>query len=148
MHGVPTTALWGRQEGRAPQQLLHCTDTNMGAQGGEWTCPGSQARHAWADCPQCQSILCLPVGCTSVPDTPRGFLHNHEDPEGAPSLVPLSSPGGIQLEGPARPPHPGKGLTCLSCTKTSIQMAVIQSSELWGREQSRKTPWRRQAHAG
>lgn len=90
------------------------------------------------------SVLCLPVGCTSGPDALRGFSHYHEDPADAPSQVPLTSLGGIQLEGPARPPSTGKGSECLSCTKTSIQMAVTQSSELWGREQSRKTPQRRQ----
>lgn len=44
-----------------------------------------------------------------MPDAPRGFLHYHEDPAGAPSQVPLPSPGAIQLEGPARPPSTGKG---------------------------------------
>lgn len=92
----------GRGEGHLPQQLLHCTDTNMGAQGGEWTCPGSQAGHGWANCSQRQSALCLPVGCTSVPDTPRGFLHYHEDPAGAPSQVPLSSPGGHSTGRPSK----------------------------------------------
>lgn len=65
---------------------------------------------------------------------PKGVSAQPWEPAGTPSLVPLYSPGGIQLEGPARPPRPGKGPTCLSCTKTSIQMAVIQSSERWGRE--------------
>ena len=143
MLGVPTTALWGRQGRRAPQQLPHCTDTNMGAQGGEWTCPGSQTGHVWANCPQCQCSL-PSCGLHQWARCPEGVLHYQEDPADTPSQDPLTSLGGIQLEGPARPPSTGKGSECLSRTKTSIQTAVTQSSERWGREQSMKTPQRRQ----